>query len=172
MKYKLIILFLFVFTISFSQNMTFEKILSIKNKNLSEVKKYLKNENWEIMHEHFSKQFKFGDIRFSFDNKNPNREIPLFITFYYEANDLVKNRIEFEISNKTIFDDFLNQFKSLDFKFINSKSDVNQTIETYKNETTTVEVKIIPIENYYGKQQTFYKFYIIDNNYKQTEYKF
>ncbi len=172
MKNILTILFLLIFSISFSQNITFEEILNLKSKNQSEVKKYLKNKDWEIMHQHYSKELKFGDIRFSFDNKNPDRQIPLFITFYHEANDFTKNRIEFEISNKEKFDKYLIQFKSLDFKYVDTKNDVNQTVETYQNETTTIQVTIMPVENYYGKQQTFYKFYIIDNNYKRTEYKF
>ncbi|MCL9807446.1 hypothetical protein NAT51_18105 [Flavobacterium amniphilum] len=170
MKNKLFILFFFVFSVSFSQNITFVKVLNLKNKSLSEVKKYLKDENWEIMHYHFSKEHKFGDIRFSFDNKNPDRQIPLFITFYYEGQDLMKNRIEFEISKKEIFDEYLAQFKTLDFKLTGSKTDRNQTVETYKNDTTTINVKTIPVANYYGKQQTFYKFYITDNTYKPTEY--
>lgn len=81
----------------------------------------------------------------------------------------MKNRIEFEISKKTIFDEYLKQFKALDFKLIATKTDLNQTVETYKNETTEIQIKIIPVANYYGKQQTFYKFYITNNNYKRTE---
>ena len=44
------------------------------------------------------------------------------------------------------------------------------TLEYYKNETTTIEVKTRFVENHFGKQRTFYSFYITDNNYTQTKY--
>lgn len=172
MKRIISLLFILASSVSFSQNVTLEEVIGLKNKNLLEVKNYLKDRNWEIMHEHFSKKLKFGDIRFSFDNENPDREIPLYLTFYHEANEMTKNRVEFEVTSKEKFDSYLTELKSSNFSLINSKTDVNQTVDTFKDEFTTIEVKTIPVENYYGKQVTFYKFYILDNNYNKTTNKF
>lgn len=165
MNNKFLILFLFIFFSAFSQNMSFVDILSLKDKNKTEVIKYLKKNNWEILHKHYSKEHKFGDIRFAFDNKNTDRQIPQYLTFYHQNEKKENNRIQLEVLNKEKFDKYLNELKSLDFKFIITKVDANQTKEIYKNKTTTIEVIIMPVDNYFGKQQTFYTFYITDNSF-------
>lgn len=165
MKNKFLILFLFIFFSTFSQNMSFVDILSLKDKNKTEVIKYLKKNNWEILNKHYSKEHKFGDIRFAFDNKNTDKQIPQYLTFYHQNEKKENNRIQLEVLNKEKFDKYLNELKSLDFKFIITKVDANQTKEIYKNKTTTIEVIIMPVDNYFGKQQTFYTFYITDNSF-------
>jgi hypothetical protein len=165
MKIKFLILFLFIFFNSFSQNMTFVDILSLKDKNKSEVIKFLNEYNWEIMHKHYSKEEKFGDIRFAFDNKSIDRQIPQYITFYHQNEKKENNRIQLQVLNKEKFDKYLTEFKSLDFEYITTIMDANQTKEIYKNNTTTIEVIIMPVNNYFGKQQTFYTFYIFDNSF-------
>ena len=92
------------------------------------------------------------------------------ISFYYEGDDLAKNRISFDIFNQEIFGKYLSQLKKSDFKIVSSKTEKNITLEYYKNETTTIEVKTRFVENHFGKQRTFYSFYITDNNYTQTKY--
>lgn len=169
MKHYITALLLFFFTLSFSQNIDFEDILNIKTKNASEVKEFLLNKNFKIAQEHYSKEMKFGDILFLSQNKQDN-EIPTSIAFYYEGNDLTKNRINFEMNNQEVFDRYLNQLKELNFKVVSTKTEKNITIESYKNETTTIEIKIRFVENHFGKQRTFYSFYITDTNYTQTKY--
>ncbi|WP_396218616.1 hypothetical protein, partial [Flavobacterium sp.] len=63
------------------------------------------------------------------------------------------------------FDKHLTEFKSLDFDYITTIVDANQTKEFYKNNSTTIEVIIMPVNNYFGKQQTFYTFNIFDNSF-------
>lgn len=170
MKYQLSLLFIFLFSISFAQSITLKELLILKNK--VKAKEYLTDKNWKIMHEHYEEELKFGDIRFSLDNENPDRQVPIYIEFHYEGKDLTKNRIIFEMSNKEKFDEYMTQLISLGFKLVDSKSDVNKTTEIFKDKTTTIEATIMPVENYYEKQKTLYKFYITDNNFVQTEYKF
>ena len=74
------------------------------------------------------------------------------------------------MNNQEVFDSYLNQLKELNFKVVSSKTEKNITIESYKNETTIIEVKIRFVENHFGKQRTFYSFYITDTNYTQTKY--
>ncbi len=62
------------------------------------------------------------------------------------------------------------QLNKTDFKIISSKTEENITLKYYKNETTTIEVEIRFVENHFGKQRTFYSFYITDTNYTQTKY--
>lgn len=172
MKQIISLLFILISSVSYSQSITLEEVLELKNKNHREVKKYLQDRNWKIMHEHFSKELKFGDIRFSFDDANPDREIPLYITFYHEANEITKNRVEFQVTSKEKFDSYVSQLKSSNFNVISSTTDANQTVDTFKDEFTTIEMKTIPVENYHGKQVTFYKFYLLDTNYKKVINKF
>lgn len=172
MKHIFSLFFILTFSCVFSQNLTLEEIVNLRNEQFKDVKKLLLNKNWEIMHEHYSNEYKFGDIRFAFDKNNIDKQMPTYITLYHESNEISKNRIEFSLLNKEKFDSYLAQLKTSDFKYVNSKLDVNYTTEIYKNATTTIEVQTMPVENYYGKQQTFYSFLIIDSNYKKTEYKF
>jgi hypothetical protein len=168
MKYSLATILLLFFSFSFSQDLNFDDIVKLKIKNPKEVKELLLENNFKISQEHFSKEMKFGDIQFLTKNKVED-EIPTSITFYHEGDDLVKNRISFDIFNQEIFEKYLTQLKKSDFKIVSSKTEKNITLEYYKNETTTIEVKIRFIENHFGKQRTFYSFYITDNNYTQTK---
>jgi hypothetical protein len=117
------------------------------------------------MHQHYSKEEKFGDIRFAFDNKSADRQIPQYITFYHQNEKKENNRIQLQVLNKEKFDKHLTEFKSLDFDYITTIVDANQTKEFYKNNSTTIEVIIMPVNNYFGKQQTFYTFNIFDNSF-------
>lgn len=169
MKYSLTSIFLFFFSFSFCQDLSFLDVLNLKTKKLTEVKKTLLEKDFKIAQEHFSKEMKFGDILFLSKNKIDD-EIPTSISFYYEGDDLAKNRISFDIFNQQIFEKYLTQLKKSDFKIVSSKTEKNITLEYYKNETITIEVKIRFVENHFGKQRTFYSFYITDNNYTQTKY--
>lgn len=171
MKNILNIILLLVCTVTYSQRITFEEVLALKNKDEIKIKEYLVGNGWEILHEHYSKKYKFGDIRFAYDNKNPDREIPLFIKYFHREKKLTNNILEFEVCKKEIFDDYLAQFKLLDYVLIDTKADSNQTIETYKNATATILIKIFPVENYFGRKQTFYTFVIKDNNFKEKKIK-
>ena len=169
MKYSLTSVLLLFFSFSFCQDISFLDVLNLKTKNLTEVKKTLLEKDFKITQEHYSKEMKFGDVLFLTKNKIEN-EIPTSISLYYEGDSLTQNRISFNIFNKEIFEKYLSQLKKTDFKIISSKTEENITLEYYKNETTTIEVKIRFIENHFGKQRTFYSFYITDNNYTQTKY--
>jgi hypothetical protein len=169
MKYSFTSVLLLFFSFSFCQDISFLDVLNLKTKNLTEVKKTLLEKDFKITQEHYSKEMKFGDVLFLTKNKIEN-EIPTSISFYYEGDSLTQNRISFNIFNKEIFEKYLSQLKKTDFKIISSKTEENITLEYYKNETTTIEVKIRFIENHFGKQRTFYSFYITDNNYKKIKY--
>ena len=169
MKYSLTTILLLFFLFSFSQDLNFDDILNLKTKSPNEVKQILLDNNFKISQEHYSKEMKFGDILFLSKNKIDD-EIPTSISFYYEGDDLAKNRISFNIFNQQFFEKYLSQLKKSDFKIVSSKTEKNITLEHYKNETTTIEVKIRFVENHFGKQRTFYSFYITDNNYTQTKY--
>ena len=169
MKYSFTSVLLLFFSFSFCQDISFLDVLNLKTKNLTEVKKTLLEKDFKITQEHYSKEMKYGDVLFLTKNKIEN-EIPTSISFYYEGDSLTQNRISFNIFNKEIFEKYLSQLKKTDFKIISSKTEENITLEYYKNETTTIEVKIRFIENHFGKQRTFYSFYITDNNYKKIKY--
>ena len=169
MKYSFTSVLLLFFSFSFCQDISFLDVLNLKTKNLTEDKKTLLEKDFKITQEHYSKEMKFGDVLFLTKNKIEN-EIPTSISFYYEGDSLTQNRISFNIFNKEIFEKYLSQLKKTDFKIISSKTEENITLEYYKNETTTIEVKIRFIENHFGKQRTFYSFYITDNNYKKIKY--
>lgn len=169
MKYSLATILLLFFSFSFSQDLNFVDILNLKTKSPNEVKEKLLDNDFKISQEHYSKEMKFGDVLFLSKNKIDD-EIPTSISYYYEGDNLLKNRISFDIFNQEIFEKYLTQLKKLDFKIVSSKIEKNLTLEYYKNETTTIEVKIRFVENHFGKQRTFYSFYITDNNYIQTKY--
>jgi hypothetical protein len=165
MKKIITLLLLITFSTGFSQNQTLSEILELKKKNKSEVKEYLLDKNWKVMHDHYSEEMKFGDIRFAYGNSNPDKQTPEYVNFYHQGDELVNNRIEYVVSDTAKFDLLLGQIKSSGFKFISTKDDINQVTEIYQNETTTIEVKTKPADDYFGI--SFYTFYITDNNYKR-----
>jgi len=155
------ILLFFFFSFSFCQDISFLDVLNLKTRKLNEVKEILLAKDFKIVQEHYSKEMKFGDVQFLTKNKISD-EIPTSISFYYEGDNLLKNRVSFDIFNQQIFGKYLSQLKKSDFKIVSSKTEKNITLEHYKNETTTIEVKIRFVENHFGKQRTFYSFYITE----------
>ena len=96
MKYSLTTILLLFFSFSFSQDLNFDDILNLKTKSPNKVKEILLDNDFKISQEHYSKEMKFGDILFLSKNKIDD-EIPTSISFYYEGDDLAKNRISFEV---------------------------------------------------------------------------
>lgn len=133
----------------------------------SKAKEYLISNNWKIMADRYSKEFRFGDMRFANQNENQDKQNVLYINFYFDSDQIAQNRIEFRTFQKEKFDLYLDELKLSNFKYIASKSDENQSSEIYKNESTTVEVKTFPYN-----QKVLYTFYIIENSYVKPEYKF
>jgi len=170
MKNLFIIYCFFILSPAFSQNLKLEDLLLLQKKTHSEVKKYLVNKGWKIMHEHYSDEKKFGDIRFSFNNDSKDTSAASYLTFYYEGKLISQNRIEFEMLKRQSFDLYLSDFEHEGFKYEQTKKDLNQSTDIYNNNSVNIEATIMPVKNYYGKEQTFYTFLIIDKKFEKKKY--
>lgn len=165
---KIYLLLILISVQAFSQNPSLKEIIELKKMEHSNAKEHLTSNNWKILADRYSDEFKFGDMRFVNQKENHDQKIALYINFYFDSDNIAQNRIEFQTFHKDIFNSYLAELQLSDFKYISSTSDNNQSSEIYKNELTTVEIKIIP----YNEEKILYTFYIVENSYVKQEYKF
>ena len=151
-----------------SQNPSLKEVIELTKMEHSKAKEHLTSNNWKILADRYSEEFKFGDMRFVNQKENHDQKNALYINFYFDSEQIAQNRIEFQTFQKDKFDSYLAELKQSDFKYISSNSDENQSSEIYKNELTTVEIKTLP----YDQEKVLYTFYIIENSYVKPEYKF
>jgi hypothetical protein len=165
---KIYLLLILISVQAFSQNRSLKEITELKKMEYSKAKKHLTSNNWKNLDNHYSNEFKFGNMSFVNQKENDDQKSALYINFYFDSDQITQNRIEFQTFNNDKFNSYLAELKTSDFNYISSNSDENQSIEIYKNELTTVEVKTLP----YNQEKILYTFYIIENSYVKPEYKF
>jgi len=165
---RIYLLLILISVQAFPQNPSLKEIIELKKIENSKAKEYLTSNNWKILADRYSDEFKFGDMRLVNQKENHDQKSALYINFYFDSNKIRQNRIEFQTFNKDKFNSYLAELKLSDFKYVSSNSDENQSIDIYKNELTTVEVKTLP----YNHEKILYTFYIIENSYVKPEYKF
>jgi len=159
-----LVLFCLLPVLGISQNLSIEELIRLQDKSYYNVKEILLGKKWIIIQEGGGKDFDFGDIRFAFDDEIGNRQNSFFISFYYYKTEPKKNKIEFEFPSYEIYLSHVAKLTQLGFEKTNTDEDVNQSWEIYQNYKLYIESVIRPVENYFGKQKTFYEWIITDKS--------
>jgi len=136
MKKLLLITFLFIFSIAYSQNLTIKQLLSLKGALISEVYNDLTKKNWNFIGEENKKNG--GQTTYQYTEKNGNY---YFLTLSY-TEDYRINYLRLQFLNSEKCKLYLNQIKALGFKKISSIKEKNNIIQVFENSKTILKFVI------------------------------
>jgi hypothetical protein len=139
MKKLLLTTLLFIPLSIFAQDISLEQVISLKSKNLKDVKAYLTSKNWKMTDEIKHSRDFLGSIDFVL-NKNKSNDTPVLeISYLYKNLSTEKIRISFKIYNDTVFNNYLTQLNSLGFKLQKNEEDNDQE-KIYQLNGTTIKL--------------------------------
>jgi len=124
----------------FAQNISLEQVISLRTKNLKEVKAYLTSKNWkmtEVMNP--SRDF-LGSVDFALNKNNAIDTPVLVISYLYKNLTAEKIRISFNIYNDVDFNIYMAQLNSLGFKLQKNEDEDNEQEKIYQLNGTTIKL--------------------------------
>lgn len=139
MKKNLITCFLCLSSIiTNSQNLTLNKILELKNKDLGYVEEYLNENNWNLLNADKNETTGTEIITFEYNKDNYIVEQSSIIGFIY-GTETGDNVVILDIRNKAKYFEYLNTVKKYGCKLISSEVEDDKIVKVYKGATTTFE---------------------------------
>ncbi len=163
-----VILSLFVFLIqpvsTFAQNLSFDEVLNLRKKSLSDVEEYLNSKGWDFLKaskqdEEFSK---YGYVTFSYKKLDHIDYAQSFI--YYFFSEYYKNKILIQIFKKDIYNKYMTRINSIGMRLIKTDVENGSVVKVYQGKTTTVKLTIYSKkEEQSDSSKTGYHFFILDN---------
>lgn len=159
----LVLTLLFTNLISFSQNLSFDQILSLRKKSLATVEEYLTSNNWNFYDATEPEYGTLGKAIFSYKMSTFDDKAESFLYYYYSSTTGTK-RIDVQVVKKDIYNVYLSRIKALGCKLIKSEIKNGQIEKTYQGATTTITVSVATSKDDYYSTSTYYHFFIVDND--------
>ena len=143
MKNKFLILLL-CSCLSYSQNLSFEEFLSLKNKNAVEANFFLNGKGWHLFSELEPELDKQGIVVFKMQEEKSNRdfwhgETLMECRSYKNAN---VSELKFITASEEIFRLYVNHIKRSNYKVVSSSSNNKVKSYTYQNDKLTIQTNV------------------------------
>jgi hypothetical protein len=159
----LLFLLMFCSYTGFTQNLTFDEVLSLRKKSFSGFEEYLNIKGWNFLDANEpGKYSSLGSVTFTYKKSNYDDKAESFINYYY--SDYAENRLSIQIVKKDIYLNYLTRIKSLGMKLIKSEIEDGDLVKIYQGKTTTAKLTISSKqEDYSTSSKTTYVFFILTN---------
>lgn len=157
-KVYILLLCLFSFSI-YSQTITLDDIVYVRDKDIATVEEYLSKRDCKLISVNEPADGNMGEIIFAYKKNQFTDDANAFIIYYY--SDITKTkRIVMQVNGNILYNSFLNRIKSLGLKLIDSKVVDGEIIKTYQGKTTTVVVNVAILKDSDGitNNQYFFNF--------------
>lgn len=163
MKNILLFITVLISLSSYSQNLNFNQIYTLKGKNIAQAEEFLTSKDWSFTGS------ENGIVDFSYGQTSYGNTAESYISLY--LNNLTSNIdwVEIQIVKKEKYNDFINSIKNDNYKLLDSKlSDDGSIIKFYQNNSSTIRIKIIDTKK--DQIKTVYLFMIVPlEDYKHIE---
>ncbi len=165
-KRTLLLLSLVVMLASTTQAQCVEDFLALRKSNIQEVNLRLSNLNWQLYDE--DEQRKDDIIVYTYKNENDNNAMLdiQWIDYVNRPKHYNKNRLSFQVQNKELYLQFVNEIKALGFFYIYQKNVYDNDVMLYTNNDVTIEI-IESKSKYMYDGGTYYNF----SFYNKLEYE-
>ena len=141
---KKIVLFLFLFSTIYanSQKLTFDELINLRSKQIPEISDYLLSKGWSF---NDTKDYEDNtkSVFWSFQGSEHNTA-QHWLTVYY--NDDKEDGIKYQTTNSVTFSNIKSRMKLLNYKLIETKTEVKAIISTYENKSNKVILKTMSRE--------------------------
>lgn len=153
---NLYIILLFINFTGYSQNISLDEIISIKNKNLQDVKNLLIPKGWYIFSELEPTKSESGKFVFAVKSewKNKHQDFSTYESFieYHFTLDSKVDKINYNTGSKKAYKAILKRLEVLNYKKISNKNEIKSNIMIFSNEKNLVKIEIINnarVKNFY-----------------------
>lgn len=156
-KKTFLLLLLVIMVASTTQAQCVEDFLALRKSNIQEVNLRLSNLNWQLYDE--DEQRKDDIIVYTYKNEN-DIETMLgiqWIDYVNRPRHYNKNRLSFQVQNKELYEQFVNEIKALGFFYIYQKNVYDNDVMLYSNNDVTIEI-IESKSKYMYDGGTYYNF--------------
>jgi len=149
MKY-IHVMFVLMQSIIYSQNLTMNEIINIKNNDLVFAEEYLTTHGWEFLNAQQPSITNMGVATFSYKKDEMSSRAESFITYIYsDSSD--RRRLLIQISNQAKYNEYTKSIKSFGCKVISSKIENGEIVKTYRGNTLTFVLKSGVSKNVYSE---------------------
>lgn len=157
------LVFILIYSLSFSQNLTLDELISLRKKNLALVEEKLTLKGWSYISGEEPQNGNLGNATFAYNKSTYEDKAESFIKYFYsEISE--KKRIEIQIVKKEKYNLLLGRIKSLGCKLINSNISDGNIKKIYQGATLTFIISISTQKDDFSSTSTLYNFFIIDNS--------
>lgn len=156
-KKTFLLLLLVIMVASTTQAQSVEDFLALRNDNIEEVNLRLSNLNWQLYDE--DEQRKGDIIVYTYKNENDIDAMLgiQWIDYVNRPKHYNKNRLSFQVQNKELYEQFVNEIKTLGFYYIYQKNVYDNDVMLYSNSDVTIEI-IESKSKYMYDGGTYYNF--------------
>ncbi|MBS1580558.1 MAG: hypothetical protein JST29_13070 [Bacteroidetes bacterium] len=162
MKKVLFFLALSIFTFKiYSQNITLDEVINLRNKDVTDVEEYLTNKNWTLLNAKEGYGTTMASIGFAYNKSSYDDRAESFIKYYY-SDETETKRISWQINRKDKYSILLGQLKAKGVTLLNTKVKDGSIIKYYQGKTLTFVVSI-DTDTDYIETKTTYNIFIITN---------
>ena len=156
-KKTFLLLLLVIMVASTTQAQSVEDFLALRNDNIEEVNLRLSNLNWQLYDE--DEQRKGDIIVYTYKNENDIDAMLgiQWIDYVNRPKHYNKNRLSFQVQNKELYEQFVNEIKALGFFYIYQKNVYDNDVMLYSNSDVTIEI-IESKSKYMYDGGTYYNF--------------
>lgn len=170
-KYLLIIIFIFCNQL-FSQNLTIDELINLRDSNISSVEEFLSGKQWKLIKSEEPTERNFGSIMFAYNKSDYDNSATSFVRYIY-SNTSYTRRIGIQINSLEKYNSYLSRIKQvIGCKLISTKINDDGILKVYGCKGITFMVKVKSTSNYYITildNSDYYQSYVHDEN-EQMDY--
>jgi hypothetical protein len=150
------------FTQSYSQNLSFDQLLSLRKNNLAQVEEYLSSRGWSFLEGTASTDSTLASANFTYKRSTYEDKAESFLLFV-TSSDNTSNRIRIQVVKKDIYELYLARIKALGCKLIKSEIVDGTILKVYQGATTTIKINILTDKEEDYSTKTIYNFFLAGN---------
>jgi hypothetical protein len=154
------IIILFPLTI-FAQNLSFEQVLSLRTKTLSNLEEYLTSKKWEMLEATEPNENTMGSVDFAYNKSRFDDKAESFINFYYSNGSTKNNRLTIQVNKVSNYNLYLAKIKSLGYKLQRSYVEEGDLIKLYQTNNMTIRIRTSTQSDEFSSTRTTYSFFIL-----------
>lgn len=158
-----------IYSLSFSQNLTLDELISLRKKDLATVEEKLTLKGWSYIRGEEPQIGNLGKATFAFNKSTYDDKAESFINYFY-SNLFERKRIDIQIVKKEKYNLFLARIKALGCKLIDSNISDGNIKKIYQGATTTFILTISTQQDDFQSTNTVYHILVIDNTDYRTNF--
>lgn len=163
MNKKLTLVFILIYSLSFSQNLTLDELIGLRKRDLATVEEKLTLKGWSFIRGEEPQSGNLGKATFAYNKSSYEDKAESFINYLYsDISD--RKRIDIQIVKKEKYNLFLARIKALGCKLIDSNISDGNIKKIYQGATLTFIISIATQKEDYSSTSTLYHFFVIENS--------